>query len=421
MNILAISLGSYGDISPFISLGKELQKRGHKFTIGTFTDFKELIIDNNLNFQEISGNSDELVSLLLSNSDNSRQSGINGIEFLLNKYPDLFNDFYSACINKDIIIYNQFGALAYHFAERLNIPVFRSFVFPFDPTKQYSSLITTNKRDSIINYFSYYLCYYFFNKASLNIAKIWRKKLGLSSWNIFKNYRKMNGKKIPTLYQYDNILASRDKNWDDSITLTGNWTDENKAESRFNYINKDLLYFLDSNDFIAYVGFGSMKYSSINKIYLNVVKALIKKDVKIIMPKNAKKIFDSTVNLKDIFFVDFIPFDLYFSKISFAIHHGGCGTVHKCLKYSIPQLVLSFGADQNFWGNQIYYLKIGPKPLDIKKSDSLNLIYSRVDELIKNDMYRINSVKYSKNITNNGVSVAADKLEEYFRGLNNNV
>lgn len=421
MNILAISLGSYGDISPFISLGKELQKRGHKFTIGTFTDFKELIIDNNLNFQEISGNSDELVSLLLSNSDNSRQSGINGIEFLLNKYPDLFNDFYSACINKDIIIYNQFGALAYHFAERLNIPVFRSFVFPFDPTKQYSSLITTNKRDSIINYFSYYLCYYFFNKASLNIAKIWRKKLGLSSWNIFKNYRKMNGKKIPTLYQYDNILASRDKNWDDSITLTGNWTDENKAESRFNYINKDLLYFLNSNDFIAYVGFGSMKYSSINKIYLNVVKALIKKDVKIIMPKNAKKIFDSTVNLKDIFFVDFIPFDLYFSKISFAIHHGGCGTVHKCLKYSIPQLVLSFGADQNFWGNQIHYLKIGPKPLDIKKSDSLNLIYSRVDELIKNDMYRINSVKYSKNITNNGVSVAADKLEEYFRGLNNNV
>lgn len=66
-------------------------------------------------------------------------------------------------------------------------------------------------------------------------------------------------------------------------------------------------------------------------------------------------------------------------------------------------------------------MKIGPKPLDIKKSDSLNLIYSRVDELIKNDMYRINSVKYSKNITNNGVSVAADKLEEYFRGLNNNV
>lgn len=135
MNILAISLGSYGDISPFISLGKELQKRGHKFTIGTFNDFKELIIDNNLNFQEISGNSDELVSLLLSNSDNSRQSRINGIEFLLNKYPDLFNDFYSACINKDIIIYNQFGALAYHFAEKLNIPVFRSFVFPFDPTK----------------------------------------------------------------------------------------------------------------------------------------------------------------------------------------------------------------------------------------------------------------------------------------------
>lgn len=113
---------------------------------------------------------------------------------------------------------------------------------------------------------------------------------------------------------------------------------------------EELICFFNGNKNVVYVGFGNIDYDSIGSIYLKVTGNLIRNNLRIILPKNTKKIFDSNKNMKDIFFVNFMPFDFYFSKLSFAIHHGDYGTVYTCLKHAISQLVLSFGADQNFWG-----------------------------------------------------------------------
>ena len=414
MRITAITLGSYGDIMPFVILGKELINRGYEYRIATFENYKDIIEKNGMTFLRISGDADEMVGLLLGNSNNTCSEGMNGIGFLLEKYPQLYNDFLRACIKSDLIIYMQFGALAYHFAEKFHIPVIRTFAFPFDVTKKYCSLLDTMKRNSLYCYFGNVMCQMMMSWAAMKTVNIWRKRLGLKRMGKFGNYRKINGKKIITLYQYDNILANKDKNWGTHIYLTGNWINPitDKESSGVGSLHR----FIEEQKGIVYVGFGSMNYNKIEELYHIIIKILLKTNKGIIVPESCKDLIKKEfVNESHrIYTIGYIPFEQFIGKIDAAIHHGGNGTVHACLRNGTPQLIMAFGADQVFWGGQCFYLGIGPAPINIKKKIDETELEKQIRDLINNNIYKKNSLKLSSEVSEDGVKTAADIIQKNF-------
>ena len=414
MRITAITLGSYGDIMPFVILGKELINRGYEYRIATFENYKDITEKNGMTFLRISGDADEMVGLLLGNSNNTCSEGMNGIGFLLEKYPQLYNDFLGACIKSDLIIYMQFGALAYHFAEKFHIPVIRTFAFPFDVTKKYCSLLDTMKRNSLYCYFGNVMCQMMMSWAAMKTVNIWRKRLGLKRMGKFGNYRKINGKKIITLYQYDNILADKDKNWGTHIYLTGNWINPitDKESSGVGSLHR----FIEEQKGVVYVGFGSMNYNKIEELYHIIIKILLKTNKGIIVPESCKDLIKKEfVNESHrIYMIGYIPFEQFIGKIDAAIHHGGNGTVHACLRNGTPQLIMAFGADQIFWGGQCFYLGIGPAPINIKKKIDETELEKQIRDLINNNIYKKNSLKLSSEVSEDGVKTAADIIQKNF-------
>ena len=414
MRITAITLGSYGDIMPFVILGKELINRGYEYRIATFENYKDIIEKNGMTFLRISGDADEMVGLLLGNSNNTCSEGMNGIGFLLEKYPQLYNDFLRACIKSDLIIYMQFGALAYHFAEKFHIPVIRTFAFPFDVTKKYCSLLDTMKRNNLYCYFGNVMCQMMMSWAAMKTVNIWRKRLGLKRMGKFGNYRKINGKKIITLYQYDNILANKDKNWGTHIYLTGNWINPitDKESSGVGSLHR----FIEEQKGVVYVGFGSMNYNKIEELYHIIIKILLKTNKGIIVPESCKDLIKKEfVNESHrIYTIGYIPFEQFIGKIDAAIHHGGNGTVHACLRNGTPQLIMAFGADQVFWGGQCFYLGIGPAPINIKKKIDKTELEKQIRDLINNNIYKKNSLKLSSEVSEDGVKTAADITQKNF-------
>lgn len=414
MRITAITLGSYGDIMPFVILGKELINRGYEYRIATFENYKDIIEKNGMTFLRISGDADEMVGLLLGNSNNTCSEGMNGIGFLLEKYPQLYNDFLRACIKSDLIIYMQFGALAYHFAEKFHIPVIRTFAFPFDVTKKYCSLLDTMKRNNLYCYFGNVMCQMMMSWAAMKTVNIWRKRLGLKRMGKFGNYRKINRKKIITLYQYDNILANKDKNWGTHIYLTGNWINPitDKESSGVGSLHR----FIEEQKGGVYVGFGSMNYNKIEELYHIIIKILLKTNKGIIVPESCKNLIKKEfVNESHrIYTIGYIPFEQFIGKIDAAIHHGGNGTVHACLRNGTPQLIMAFGADQVFWGGQCFYLGIGPAPINIKKKIDETELEKQIRDLINNNIYKKNSLKLSSEVSEDGVKTAADIIQKNF-------
>lgn len=415
MRITAFALGSYGDVMPFILLGKELIKRGYEYRVATYENFKDRVIKENVEYVKISGDSEEMVSILLGNSNNGANEGMNGIKYLLSKYPMMYDDFYEACKDSDLVIYMQFGAPAYHFAEKFGIPAIRSLVFPFELTKQYCSMSESIERDSLNCLFSNFMCRTFMAVAARRDMNVWRKRLGMKKIGLFHDYTKLNNKKLLTLYQYDEILAKKDPRWKTHIHLTGNWIEPIKNVD--STIMEELDKFCDKKSKVVYIGFGSMNYKHMDELYSRILKVLLEDtDTKVIVPDTIRDIvLDKYGNYSErMKFIGFVPFEYLFEKVDAIIHHGGNGTTHAALRSGKPQFIMAFGADQMFWGGQCFYLQIGPKPINVKKDIADEVLRQRIIELIGTEVFVMNAERYKEDVSDNGVVRAADIIEEYY-------
>ena len=54
MKITMITLGSTGDVRPYMLLGRELHERGHEVTIAAFAPFQGMIEEAGMSFYPIS-------------------------------------------------------------------------------------------------------------------------------------------------------------------------------------------------------------------------------------------------------------------------------------------------------------------------------------------------------------------------------
>lgn len=411
MNVTSFAIGSYGDVKPFIILGKELKKRGHNFTIVTFNDFKDIVKSNGLEFREFHGDVKKMMSSLLS-ENKGMKSSLDTIKKFLNDNSDvIYSDLYNACKEADIIIYMQFGALAYHFAEKFKIKCVRTFVFPYDHTKLYSPMFPTLKSGSLKCKITYSMNDLMMNWASKETVNNWRKKMSLSKWSLASSYRKMNNEKILTLYQYSEVLAPRDKKWGEHIHITGPWLEKSGEYTPEESLEK----FIKEGEAPLYIGFGSMVYKDMEKLQNNILEALKRTGQRAIFVSSWSK-FQVDKSNKNIYYSDFIPFDWLFPRVKAVVNHGGSGTVSLAIMHEKPLFIMAFGADQLFWGTRVNELGIGPKPVDVSKDViTVDLLESRFLEL-KQDKYKFNIKKPSEKIKKErGYKEACDLIENEFK------
>lgn len=415
MTVTAFTLGSYGDVAPFVVLGRELQARGYDYRIATYEAFRARVEGAGIPFIRISGDSEEMVSILLSDSGNGAGEGMNGIRYLLNKYPQMYEEFYRACADSDLVIYMQFGSPAYHFAEKFGVPAIRTYVFPFELTNRYCALSDSMKRNSLVCGFKNFMCRTFMANAARSVMNDWRRRLGLRPNGRLHDYTRLRGEKMLTLYQYDAILAPPDPKWADCVCLTGNWTDPPRDAD---FEGRDQLEaFLSAGEAPVYAGFGSMNYKDLLSLYAMVLETVLEKtDRRIVVPEICRGLIDECFPSfrNRVALVGFVPFDYLFPRVCAAIHHGGNGTTHAALRCGVPQLVMAFGADQMFWGGQSYYLGTGPEPVNVKKNLTKEHTAKQILALLSRRAYADNARKYSRLVSTDGARKAADIIAKRY-------
>lgn len=67
LNIVIHVVGSRGDVQPFVALGKELLKHGHRVRLATHAAFKDFVNENGLEFFSIGGDPSELMAFMVKN------------------------------------------------------------------------------------------------------------------------------------------------------------------------------------------------------------------------------------------------------------------------------------------------------------------------------------------------------------------
>jgi sterol 3beta-glucosyltransferase len=161
------------------------------------------------------------------------------------------------------------------------------------------------------------------------------------------------------LYGYSPQVIPPPADWSDFVHVTGYWFLEPPAEWE---PPNDLVNFLQAGSPPVYIGFGSMPSSKPEETADLVLQALARVGQRAVLSSGWGGL--KKENLTDnAIMIGSIPHSWLFPKMAAVVHHGGAGTTAAGLSAGIPSIVIPFFGDQPFWGQRVYELGVGPKPI----------------------------------------------------------
>ncbi|HEU0292144.1 MAG TPA: glycosyltransferase [Anaerolineales bacterium] len=359
MKICILTIGTRGDVQPYIALGLGLKAVGHEVTIATLGEFESLVKEYGMQYASLRGDFLKAAQEAQSNSSNKQRT--NPLQ-LIRQYTemakDTLRDEWESAKNTEIFIYNPAAIGAYDIAEKLAVPAFSAFPTPlYSPTKEFPSPFFPFRNLGPFNKLSHT----FFAKMGPAIYRRpvneWRRNvLGLPP---AKGGEALRDKPVTKLYAYSEAVVPRPVDWDDSSVVTGYWFLD---APRTWQPEPALVKFLSAGPPPVYIGFGSMSmFGGANKSAL-VLEALELAGQRGVLAGIEVGTNSSSAS-KRVLHINAVPHDWLFPQMAAVVHHGGAGTTGASLRAGKPTVICPFVGDQTFWGNRVAVLGVGPAPI----------------------------------------------------------
>lgn len=366
LRITCLTIGSRGDVQPYIALCKRLLAEGHRPKIATHAEFKGWVTKHGIEFATVDGDPAELMRICVENGMFTysflREASVKFRGWI----DELLTSAWKACQDTDILIESPSAMAGIHIAEALGIPYFRAFAMPWTRTRAYphAFAVPEHKMGGAYNYITYVMFDNIFWKATAGQINRWRKKeLGLRSTSLDK----LQPNKVPFLYNFSPSVVVPPLDFSDWIRVTGYWfLDEASDWSPPNALIKFIARARADEKKIVYIGFGSIVVSDPAALTKTVVQSVLKADVRCILSKGwSDRLGNRDASVTEvplppeIHQITSAPHDWLFKQIDAAVHHGGAGTTGASLRAGLPTIIKPFFGDQFFFGSRIEDLGVG--------------------------------------------------------------
>lgn len=370
MKITCLTIGSRGDVQPYIALCKGLLAEGHKPRIATHGEFQGWIESHGIEFAKVEGDPGELMRLCIENGTFTWAFLREANSTFRGWLDDLLDSAYKACEGSEMLIESPSAMAGIHIAEKLGIPYFRAFTMPWTRTRAYphAFIMPEHKMGGAYNYMTYVMFDNIFWKATAFQVNRWRNKtLGLPNTNL----EKMQPNKVPFLYNFSPSVVAPPLDFSDWIRVTGYWfLDEGGIWEPPKELQDFITKAREDGKKIVYVGFGSIIVNDTAKMTQEVIDAVQKADVRCILSKGwsdrvspkddpSKPRPQEPTIPDDIHVIKSAPHDWLFRQIDAAAHHGGSGTTGASLRAGIPTIIRPFFGDQYFFASRVEDLGVG--------------------------------------------------------------
>ncbi|KAJ4479995.1 glycosyltransferase family 1 protein [Lentinula aciculospora] len=389
MSIVIMIVGSRGDVQPYVALGKRLLQDGHRIRIASHATFRSFVKDAGLEFFEIGGNPQELMSYMVKNP-----GLIPGFESLTNgdigrkrkMLSTMMEGCWKACHSPDAetgrsfvadaIISNPPAFAHIHCAEAMGIPLLLSFTMPWSPTTAFPhplvNIQSSNAKSGLTNYLSYALTDIITWQGIGDIVNKFRKRsLGLPALSLKSGAGVLDNVKVPWTYCMSSGVVPKPVDWKSHIDVVGFYfldlaTDYTPPE--------DLATFLTAGEPPVYIGFGSVVVDDPAAMTSMIFEATHQAGVRALVSAGWGGLGGVSIP-SHVFILGNIPHDWLFAngRVSAVVHHGGAGTTAIGLSKGLPTVVVPFFGDQGFWGSMIHKAGAGPEPIPHKTLEIDNL------------------------------------------------
>jgi UDP:flavonoid glycosyltransferase YjiC (YdhE family) len=366
MRITIVTVGSLGDVRPYVALGAGLQCAGHRVRLATHAEHALLARAYGLEFFTIAGSSADVLA-----SDEGRRwqhSGQNPIRFLtgLIRVIEPFmrrviGQTLSACQDAEIVVTSLLAFYAaYHVAEKLRVRLCPAFYLPLSPTSAFPTVMwPARSLGGTLNWWTHrFTGQLMWEPLRPALNRLRGEVLDLPPLPPWRVARDFFAERWPILYGYSPNLVPRAREWGPGVHVTGYWFLEPRAAWA---PPAPLAAFLDDGPPPVYVGFGSMHVHDSHAMTALVVEALAKANRRGVLLTGAgglgERVSESVIGVAS------LPHDWLFPRMAAVVHHAGVGTTATAVRAGVPSVVVPFFADQPFWASRVSALGLSPPPI----------------------------------------------------------
>ena len=422
MKILIATIGTQGDVQPYVALGQALMESGNEVTICTCEHFEPFVREYGLDYAYVNNDFIDFMhtpegKIILGNAGSFWETLVT-IAPMISKLGNLqerqMADVWAACKETapDLILYHMKALGAPDFAEKLGVPCMLAFWLPlYVPTTRFPAMGFPNlPLGPRYRWLTYQFIRWMLIMMSKRVRK-WRTQHGIDPRSPGLRMRLPDGRPIPSLHGFSRHIIPRPEDWPETAIVTGSWF-LNQAEDwnppQF------LTEFLSSGEPPVYIGFGSIFGRDPKRVTQIVREAVRRTGVRAILARGWGGLEPSdSAHSESFLFIEAAPHSWLFPQVSAVVHHGGCGTTAAGLLAGKPNIICPFFGDQPFWGRHVERLRVGPTPIPQKRLTVESLC--RAIETVKNDStMRENAAALGRSIRKeNGTSSAVAFIAQW--------
>jgi sterol 3beta-glucosyltransferase len=413
MHITILTIGSRGDVQPYLAFALGLKNAGYTVRLVTHAKFEQEILGYGLEFAVISGNPQEAIA----SEEGQKFMQTKNPLALPSRFASLIKTFmktvlidsWNGCQGTDAVITGSIAFWGFDIAQKLGVPFYYATMQQFSPTKELPIQGTPPELEKLGG---------FYNKSTYVI-------LNQIFWLVFRNpvnkFRK-NILKMPAspIWPYPLTYMMRAKvnflnaispsvipqpsDWSEYEHMTGYWF----LDAPEDFVPPaDLVNFLNAGSPPVYVGFGSMSGKQAEEVAEIALAALIKTKQRGIFLTGWSGV--ENIDLpENIFKISSIPHSWLFPQMGCIVHHGGAGTTAATFRAGVPGVIVPFLGDQPFWGYQSVKLGVSPATISRDKLTVDSLAGAIMKALQDKDIRKNAMILGEKIRSEDGVAVAVE-------------
>jgi UDP:flavonoid glycosyltransferase YjiC (YdhE family) len=364
--IVITTLGSAGDLNPFIALGLGLSERGHTVVFAVEDSFRPHLLTAGFEVRHLSG---DVEAFMRENADEmfgNSATPISSIKAIVRKYivPNLrakVEELKAICQEADLVVAHTQQIAATIVSELTGV---RLVTVSLTPAALPSAYVAPNPwplelPDPLLhlaNRLSWSVGLALLRPIVDKPLNAVRAEYGLPPRHNLLN----DGNLSPLLSAIATSPAFVEPkpDWPQGVKLTGFcfWDTPHAWEE-----SAELRAFLDGGKPVVAVSSGSMGpgvEKAFDQIYLTSIRVLRQLGARVLIIGAAPGSLPEKLP-EEVMALPFAPFSAIYPRCAAVIHHGGIGTTAQALRAGVPMLVVPWGADQFFTAAQVKHLGVG--------------------------------------------------------------
>ena len=327
--IAMFTMGTRGDVQPYIYLSKGLMREGYDVVLGTHPCWRSLVEDAGIHFEPVGPDIDieKETTIIRGRSKNALMSMIKTMNFIMKIIEGSSKEVYEICKGKDLVIvtHSQMGAVE---AGILEIPKVNVTL----QTEMIGEKLRKQK-------FGERLIGGFIAKQAAKPTNKIRKLYGLPP--VRSAEEEMSDKL--NLIPISKYVIDRNPYWEDKNKLTGYWYDEEEDYTP----DEKLKTFIESGEKPIVLALGAMSFEtgSDRKKLDMFVNAFQKTGQRAIIQGFQKTLEDYELP-GSMIHAGSVPHSWLFRQAKCVIHHCGFGTTASTMIYGVPSIPVPHVLDQ---------------------------------------------------------------------------